>query len=158
MNKKLLLLVYLLCDIFAAILTWALFFIYRKYNVDPTLFSHFSESIFTDSNFFIGAVVYPFYWILLHIFAGAYVNFYRRSRLKELGITLLISFIGSLLFFFLFIMDDYVNTPNDYVKYFLFLFGLQFILTYLPRLIITTSTINKINSGKNLVQNAHHWQ
>ena len=45
-------------------------------------------------------------------------------------------------------MDDHVIVYNDYLLYFLILLGLQFFTTYIPRVSITTATINKIRSGK----------
>jgi exopolysaccharide biosynthesis polyprenyl glycosylphosphotransferase len=62
--------------------------------------------------------------------------------------TLLTVFFGTLLFFFVFILDDIVNSPFDYIKYFIILLFTQFFLTYIPRVLITTITINRINSGK----------
>ena len=147
MNKRRLPFLYSLFDVLAAIATWVLFFIYRKYNVDHTLFSHFAESIFDDPKFYMGIIFLPIYWLLLHTFVGYYKHVYRKSRLKELGTTLTITAIGVLLFFFVFILDDIVNCYVDYIKYFFFLFSAQFLLTYIPRLIITTSIIKKIQKG-----------
>ena len=148
MNKTRKLFFYILFDILSAVLTWILFFIYRKYNVDHSVLEHFTISIFHDSNFYVGIVALPAYWCFLHTFIGAYTYPFRKSRLRELEITILSTFFGTLIFFFAFILDDIVNHPFDYVKYFVILLFLQFFLTYIPRLLITTITINKINSGK----------
>jgi exopolysaccharide biosynthesis polyprenyl glycosylphosphotransferase len=148
MNKTRKLFFYVLFDILSAILTWIIFFIYRKYNVDHSVFEHFTASVFHDRVFFIGMFALPMYWGFLHTFIGAYTNPFRKSRLRELEITILTVFFGTLIFFFAFILDDIVNRPFDYVKYFIILLFLQFFLTYIPRLLITTTTINKINSGK----------
>ncbi|MCL2290777.1 MAG: sugar transferase [Bacteroidetes bacterium] len=148
MNKTRKLFFYVLFDILSAALTWTIFFIYRKYNVDRTLFEHFDVSILQDSKLYIGLVVLPLYWVFLHTFIGAYTNPFKKSRLRELEITLLTTFLGTLAFFFVFILDDIVNSPFDYIKYFFILLFLQFFLTYIPRLLITTITINRINSGK----------
>jgi len=148
MNKTRKLFYYILFDILSAALTWFVFFIYRKYNVDNTLFDHFTVSIFQDTKLYIGIIALPVYWVILHVFIGAYSNPFRKSRLRELEITLLTTFLGTLLFFFIFILDDIVNTPFDYIKYFVILIFLQFFLTYIPRVLLTTITINKINSGK----------
>jgi len=148
MNKLRKLFLYLLFDILAAVSTWIIFFIYRKYNVDHSVFEHLTQSIFNDSTFYIGILALPFYWCFLHTFIGIYTNPYRKSRLRELEITILTTFFGTLLFFFAFILDDIVNRPFDYVKYFMILLFLQFFLTYIPRLLITTYTINNIKSGK----------
>ena len=148
MNKTRKLFFYVLFDILSAVLTWFIFFIYRKYNVDHSVFEHSITSIFHDPKLYVGMIVLPIYWCFLHTFIGAYTNPYRKSRLRELEITLLTTFFGTLIFFFAFILDDIVNRPFDYVKYFVILLVLQFLLTYIPRLLITTITINKINSGK----------
>jgi len=148
MNKTRKLFFYILFDILSALFTWILFFIYRKYNVDHTVFENFITSILHDSKLYVGMVVLPVYWCLLHIFIGAYTHPFRKSRLRELEITLITVFFGTLIFFFAFILDDIVNRPFDYVKYFIILLFLQFFLTYIPRVLITTITINKINNGK----------
>ena len=148
MNKTRKIFFYILYDIIAAILTWVVFFIYRKYNIDISLYEHFKITILQDAKLYYGLFAIPVYWVLLHTFIGAYTNPYRKSRLHELEITILTTFIGTLIFFFIFILDDIVNSPFDYIKYFFIFFLLQFTLTYIPRLLITTITINNINSGK----------
>jgi len=148
MNKTRKLFFYVLFDILSAIFTWALFFIYRKYNVDHSVFENFTTSILHDSKLYLGIVALPVYWCLLHTFTGAYTNPFRKSRLRELELTIVTVFFGTLIFFFVFILDDIVNRPFDYVKYFIILLFLQFLLTYIPRVLITTITINKINNGK----------
>ena len=148
MNKKALTAGYIFCDSVAAILTWCTFFIYRKYHVDASLFSHFHEIVLNDSKFYIGLFAFPLYWLTLHAFTGYYQKIYTKSRLKEISQTILITLIGTLLFFFCFILDDIVNTPSDYITYYSTLFSLQFFLTYIPRLIITTNIVNKIHNGK----------
>jgi len=148
MNKTRKLFIYVLFDILSAILTWFIFFVYRKYNVDHNLFEHFSSLILHDPKLYMGMVLLPIYWCFLHTLIGAYNNPLRKSRLWELEITLLTTLFGTLIFFFIFILDDVVNAPSDYVKYFIILLFLQFIFTYIPRVLITTIAINKIKSGK----------
>jgi len=148
MNKVRKLFFYLLFDVLSTILTWVLFFIYRKYNVDNFVFEHFTTAILQDRMLYIGMLALPVYWCFLHAFTGAYTNPFRKSRLRELEVTIVTIFFGTLIFFFAFIFDDIVNHPFDYVKYFVILLFLQFFLTYIPRALNTTITINKINNGK----------
>jgi len=148
MNKTRKLFFYILFDILSAAVTWFIFFIYRKYNVDHTVFEHFKTAILQDTILYIGLFALPVFWLFLHAFTGAYTNPFRKSRLRELEITILTTFFGTLIFFFIFILDDIVNSPFDYIKYFVILLFLQFIFTYIPRVLITTTTINKINTGK----------
>ncbi|MCL2245549.1 MAG: sugar transferase [Lentimicrobiaceae bacterium] len=147
MNKARKLFFYVLFDIVSAIVTWILFFIYRKYHVDHTVFEHFTTSILHDPTLYLGIVAFPVYWCFLHTFIGVYSNPFRKSRLRELEITIVTVFFGTLIFFFAFILNDIVNRPFDFVKYFVILLFLQFFLTYIPRVLITTSTINSINNG-----------
>jgi exopolysaccharide biosynthesis polyprenyl glycosylphosphotransferase len=145
MNKSRKLFFYIFFDILSAICSWVIFFIYRNYNVDHTI----TAEIFHDSKFYIGIAAFPVYWCFLHTLIGAYTNPLRKSRLRELEITLLTTFFGILLFFFIFILGDpKIYSSFDYFKYFFILLFLQGILTYIPRVLITTITINKINSGK----------
>lgn len=147
-NKKVVIFLYLLFDILAALITWVCFFIFRKYNVDHSVLQNLDSTIFNDSKFYIGMGACTLYWIFLHAFFGCYNKIYHKSRLKELGNTLIVTLIGTLLFFFAFILDDVINDYSDYLTYFLVLLSLQFITTYVPRVCITTATINRIRSGK----------
>ena len=147
-NKHLLIGYHVVMDVLAAIVTWVIFFIYRKYNVDPHVFDHFSTAILQDNKFWLGIFLLPIYWILLHMFIGYYHNIYRKSRLKELGRTFFVSLFGVILFFFVFILDDIVNSPSDYIRYFLVLFFCQFILTYIPRVLMTTHINRMIHNGE----------
>lgn len=147
-KKKQISALYITFDIFAAIITWCCFFIFRKYHVDNSVLDNLQGTIFNDFKFYIGIVASPLYWVFLQAVSGAYNRVHHKSRLKELGSTLLITFIGTLIFFFAFILDDVINDYNDYLLYYAVLFGLQFTLTYIPKVCITTSTINKIRRGE----------
>ena len=148
MNKKRISALYILFDIFAAIATWCCFFVFRKYHVDANVLDNLQGTIFNDYKFYIGIVACPLYWVFLHATSGAYNKIYRKSRLKELGTTLLVTFLGTLIFFFAFILDDVINDYNDYLLYYVVLFTLQFTLSYLPKVCITTHTINRIRKGE----------
>ncbi len=148
MNKKGLTALYIGFDILASIITWILFYFYRKHIGEDLGLSGILQAISHDPKFFWGLLFCPLYWVFLHALAGCYNKIYRKSRLTELGTTIGITILGALLFFFAFILDDIVTTPQDYVKYMLFLFCWQFILTYIPRLCITTSINRKIHSGQ----------
>lgn len=139
---------YVLFDTLAAMLTWVGLYCYRKYVGESLSIQEVFQSVHLDRKFFEGLVLYPLYWLFFHAFFGYYNKVFGKSRLEELGTTLAITLFGSLVFFFIFILDDIVNTPNDYVKYLLFLFSAQFLLTYIPRLVITTHINRKIRRGE----------
>lgn len=147
MKKRRLTALYITFDVIAAILTWILLYIYRK-NVGENL--DFSQTIYSamhDAKFFWGILLCPIYWIVLHAFIGYYNKVTRKSRLNELAETFIVTLLGVLIFFFAFILDDIVTTPKDYIRYMLFLFTWQFLLTYIPRLIITTRINRQIHKG-----------
>ncbi|MCQ2276437.1 MAG: sugar transferase [Bacteroidales bacterium] len=148
MNKKRLTFLYILFDVLASIITWGCFYIYRKHIGEGLDFSAIGNAMAGDPKFFWGLLLCPIYWIILHAFIGYYNKIYRKSRLNELGTTLGITLFGALIFFFAFILDDIVTTPNDYVRYMLFLFAVQFLTTYIPRVIITTRINHKIHDGE----------
>jgi len=147
MNKKLQVAKYIVFDFLSALIAWGLFFIFRKITVDAQFKTHLSE-IFHDPNFFLGIIFIPLFWMFLYILMGTYRKIYRRSRLKELGQTILITFLGSIVIFFALILDDIIVSYKSYYILFMVLVGLHFLLTYIPRLIITTITNNKIHNRK----------
>lgn len=148
MNKKKLTALYLFFDTLAAICTWICLYFYRKHVGEGMSITDIFEIISFDPKFFWGLILCPVYWLFLHAFIGYYNKIYRKSRLNELVTTLGITLFGTLIFFFAFILDDIVTTPNDYLRYMSFLFIIQFLLTYIPRVIITSQINHKIHNGQ----------
>ena len=138
---------YVIWDWFASVVTWSIFFCFRK-TVEPVdVFADLSI-VFEDKNFWIGIIVIPLCWLLLYLMAGAYRNVYTKSRVRELGQTVLTTLIGAIVLFFAIILDDYSVNYKIYYKLFLVLYLLQFSLTYIGRLIITSTTARKIHNGE----------
>ena len=100
-----------------------------------------------DKNFWIGIIVIPICWLILYLMAGAYRNVYSKSRVRELGQTFITTLIGAIVLFFTLILDDYITNYKIYYTLFSILFLLQFSLTYIGRLVITTITARKIHNG-----------
>jgi FlaA1/EpsC-like NDP-sugar epimerase len=144
MNKSLQVAKYVFADLISSAIAWALFFIYRKYAVDPNVFAD-PHQIFSDPKLYLGLVIIPLFWLTLYIIIGTYRKIYRKSRLKELSQTLSITFIGVIFIFFSIILDDVVITYKSYFQSFVVLFFLHFLFTYAFRLILTTRTIRKIH-------------
>lgn len=144
MNKKLHRATYILADYFAAAVSWMLFFIYRKYLVNPDLFSR-PELVYNDPNLYLGILVIPLFWLILFVIAGSYRKIYRKSRIKEITQSFSTVFIGVVIIFFTLLLDDVVPSYRSYFESFLVLFGLQFVITSTLRLIITTRTVKKIH-------------
>ena len=144
MNRTKQLAKYLISDFLAAGASWTLFFIFRKVYIETKKFGYTIPVEF-DSSYFIGLVSLPLFWILLYYITGYYKELFRKSRLSELGQTIGTTFTGVLLIFFALILDDTIKTYTNYYLSFLVLFGLHFLLTYIPRLIFTTRSAHKIH-------------
>ena len=149
MNKKRLALVYFFVDWVASILAWVLFYFFRKAHED--LYINYWDRItnsFATPSFWLGVAIIPISWLILHAVSGAYEKVYMKSRLKELGQTFFITLLGVIILFFVVILDDEVASYKSYYQSFIALFSLQFLITYIPRVIITTSVISRIRSKK----------
>ena len=145
MNKRLQILKYIVSDYAAACIAWSLFYAYRKLYIEPATFGH-SVPLEFDNTFFGGLAILPLSWILIYYLTGTYKNIYRRSRLKELGQTLLLSGIGVIIIFFTLLLDDAVPSYKTYYKTIQALFTLHFTFTFLARLILTSITNHKIHN------------
>ena len=137
---------YLFSDFLAAASAWTLFFIFRKVIIESKYYGE--TNLILDNNFYLGIVIIPIFWLLSYYITGYYSEIYRKSRLKEIFQTFSISLFGVLIIFFKLILDDTIASYNDYYQSLLFLFLVHFLLTYIPRLFITSITIKKIHSKK----------
>lgn len=144
MNRKLQVARYVIADFLAAVFAWGLFFVYRKYSIDPNVFEY-PEVIYKDPNLIYGLIFIPIFWLCLYIMIGTYRRIFRKSRLKELGQTLQITFLGVIILFFALILDDTIVSYKNYYRSVLVLFSLHFIPTYTFRLILTSITAHKIH-------------
>ena len=146
MNKNLQTAKYVLSDLFASAVSWVFFFIFRKKSIDNGTFEDMN-SVFTDANLYAGLIFVPLMWLILYYLQGTYQNVYRKSRLKELGQTIMISICGVIIIFFTLLLDDKVSTYRNYYLSFCMLLALHFTITYIPRLIITSCAASKIHNN-----------
>ncbi len=146
MNEKLQTFKYIFFDWIASIFTWILFFIFRKLQENNFISIDFSN-ILKDKNFWLGILLIPVFWLVIYLFSGSYRKVFRKSRLKELGNTILEVFIGVTFLFFTILLDDNINNYISYYHSYIVLLTLQFTFTYGFRLIITSRTVNKIHKG-----------
>ncbi len=139
-------LVYVVGDYLAATITWYFVFLFRKIVIESY---RFDLSIpFHDNNFFEGIVLVPALWLFFHYITGTYTDLYKKSRLQELSKTFVVSFIGSIIIFFLLLLNDYVRKYSDYYLTFGFLLFIQFLFTAFERLTILYILKRNIYSGR----------
>lgn len=136
---------YVLSDFVTASAAWALFFILRKFLLnEPRQF----PELFTDNNFWLGILLIPAGWILLHAVFGTYNAFYTKSRLNELILSFFVTFIGSMILFFLFLLDDGIQDYTYYYEAFFLLWTLCFLFQFAGRLTLLNIAKKQIITGK----------
>ncbi|MBN1143105.1 MAG: sugar transferase [Bacteroidales bacterium] len=147
MNRKLQLSKYIISDLISAIVGWIAFFIHWKLSLgaipDAGALMHLP-----DRQFYNGLVLAPFFWPLIHYITGYYNDVFRKSRLFEFGQTFGNVLVGTLALYFLLGINKtevlyHLGTFSLFFSMFLF----QFVITYVPRLIITTITTHKVHNG-----------
>jgi exopolysaccharide biosynthesis polyprenyl glycosylphosphotransferase len=146
MNKSRQAIKYFLCDFFAAMLAWVLFFFYRKIYIEHEY--EWYEHLISNKRFYIGSVFIPVCWVIVYYMQGTYHNPFRRSRLNEFIQTLYTTMLGVLILFFVLLLDDNIQSYKNYYKSFGVLFSLQFMLTAIPRFLISSATNHKIQKRK----------
>ena len=83
MNKRLQVIKYIIVDFLAAAIAWCLFFIFRKYSLEPDMLEHINE-VLHDPNFYIGIAIVPMFWLIMYSIVGTYNSrkIYRKSRMR----------------------------------------------------------------------------
>ena len=143
MKNRFWVILFIISDWLIASLVWGLFFYFRKTWIEEKAFE-------VDQNFIIGSILVPLLWLLIYYLQGSYHEVRRMYRLKILNLTFFGSLIGTVLIFFILILDDTVSNYQMYYYSFGLLFSLQFLLSVLIRLILATvliSFLRKAGSG-----------
>ncbi|MBC8342646.1 MAG: sugar transferase [Bacteroidetes bacterium] len=143
MNRRRFTIQYLLSDVLGSGIAWTIFFIFRKLVVEPAKYGY-KVPIKFDENFYWALLIIPAYWIFIYWLNGAYKNIYRKSRLKEFASGFIITFVGTLIIFFILLLDDEVRNYKVYRITFSSLFVLQFFIVTVSRMTILTVIKNKI--------------
>ncbi len=136
---------YVIADYIFAALAWIVFLYYRKNLFEPQTVNAFTQSL-TQKDIFNFLFFVPLFWCILHTFSGAYFNPYRKSRIIEVYRTLIISILGTILFYFLIFIDDDHNDFHYFYKSFFIYFILQFGATSLGRFFVLNHIKSQINS------------
>lgn len=137
-------LVYKFADYLAAMLSWALFFLFRSRAEGIASF----QSVWADQNLWYGLALIPVGWILFYEVFDQYRDIYRLSRASTLARTLFLSFFGVIIFFFTLILDDVVVNYHTYYTSFVNLFLLHFFLTATSRMLLLTQASRRLRAGE----------
>lgn len=137
---------YVVADYFSALLSWVIFFYYRKIYIEKPFIGEVDFSF--NNRLIIGLAILPFCWLLFYYLTGHYRSPYYRSRLQELGQTFYTTLVGTTILFFVLFLDDFISSYKDYYLLYITFFSIHFVLTYIPRLIITSRMIRRLRSGR----------
>lgn len=146
MNRKWQLTKYLVFDFFSAVASWTVFHHIWQNALEKGFDPVVANQIHVPYR--LGLIVVPLFWLLLYYMSGYYRDVFRKSRLSELGQTVSITFLGTLL---LFIIMQFLPPGTGYRPYLSPFFSLMvyhFVFTYLPRAVITTMNTHRVHRGE----------
>ena len=127
---------YMMADLLSSELVWLCFLGFR-WMVYENWVESFDEVLVPAFSFWPPLIVYPLVCLVIYYLSGYYLRPFQKPIWREFIRTLISAAFISLLFFFIIIIDD---ESVDYTRYLTslgVLFGLQFVLSYIPRLTIT---------------------
>ncbi len=141
---------YVVGDLLATSLAWFVFNIIRYTQiVIPQGMTIPSFSAYYSINPVIqGQIFFPLMMMGLYYLSGYYNRPLFRSRLDELLTTISTAIIGSIIIFFLALVNDPIPDRASNIELVAILFALLFSIVYLVRLSITAYGLKKINRGK----------
>jgi len=136
---------YAVSDLIAAALAWALFFFIRRWMLDQPVTEN--GHLLFDSHFWMGIILIPLGWIMLYGLVGSYHSLYKKSRLYEFTSSFICSLLGSIVLFFVLLLDDVKNDYTYYYQAFLVLLAIHFTLTFCGRWILLNTVKRQLLKG-----------
>ena len=143
MNKRRQRIAYILTDFVTAALAWLLFNLLRFSEVARYDFGSLSDYLLFYQ-VLEGQILIPVFWLIIYFFSGYYNKPFGKSRIGELFSTFVTVVTGSVLIFFIVLLNDLPESFKVYYKLFFSLCGLQFFLTYTGRAFITHYALRKV--------------
>ena len=141
---------YVVGDLLATSLAWFVFNIIRYTQIVipqgmtiPSFYAYYSINPVIQGQIFFHLMMMGLYYL-----SGYYNRPLFRSRLDELLTTISTAIIGSIIIFFLALVNDPIPDRASNIELVAILFALLFSIVYLVRLSITAYGLKKINRGK----------
>ena len=147
MNKRRFRITYIGLDFLTASLTWLLFNLLRYSEV-----AQYEFGSLPDFLLFVqvvkGQIMVPLFWLVIYALSGYYNKPVGKSRIGELFSTFATVVIGSVIIFFIVVLNDLPPSFEIYYRFFFSLCAIQFALTYTVRFFLTKYAIRKSKSGE----------
>lgn len=141
MTQRVFTLILILLDFLSSSVAWGVFYFFRKVYLENTAFT-------INKEFYLGIIIIPICWIILHLLIGTYFSTLRIHRIKIFNLTFISALIGSVVVFFFFLLDDSVAGYQMYYKSFFAIFLLQFVLNLVLRFIAVSYLVKQVHKGK----------
>lgn len=129
-------LIYVFVDVISSLFIWGCFLIFRWLVYDGRVFS-IDTILIPMFNFYTPLIAYPIGCLIIYYLSGYYLRPLRKPYMREMLRTFISAMIISFGAFFIFVIDDPVTQYERYFMSLVVLFVLQFIGSYIPRLLIT---------------------
>lgn len=131
-------LIYMLVDLLSSMLIWGAFLIFRWLVYEGRVFS-VDTILIPMFDFYWPLVLYPIGCVCVYYLSGYYLRPLRKRYTRELRRTFISAMIISLGAFFLIVIDDPIGGGHyeRYLMSLVVLFLIQFVGSYLPRLLVT---------------------
>ena len=130
---------YILADIVSSELVWLCFLLFRWLVYEGRVWG-WENILIPAFDFRLPLLVYPLVCLFVYYLSGYYLRPFQKPLWREFLRTFISAIVIALLFFFVIIIDDKVISYQRYLLSLFVLFGLQFVLSYIPRLFITLLT------------------
>lgn len=141
MNPRKLTIFLIILDWLSSVLAWGTFFYLRKIKIENVDFT-------VSDSFYYGVIIIPLIWLLIYLLQGTYQDVRRLHRFKIVNLSFAGNFIGVLLIFFIFLIDDEIAGYNQYYSSIFLLFVTQLIFVLIPRFILVSFIVSKIHQRK----------
>jgi len=135
---------YLIADFVTATVVWLLLNILRFYELAQYVGYTSLASFLLSPTVIKGEVLIPLFLLAIYYMSGYYNQPFGKSRINELFNTFVTVSIGVIIVFFVVILNDLPQSFNVYYIIFTTYYVLQFFLTYVCRLLITTHALRKV--------------
>ena len=152
---------YIIADLISSELVWLCFLGFRWIVYDGRV-GLLQDVLVPAFSFWPPLLIYPLVCLIIYYLSGYYLRPLQKPLWREFLRTFFSAGIISIVFFFAIIIDDIAPDYSRYIVSLFVLFGLQFVLSYIPRLCITllsrrrgimrTRTIHSLDEAKALVR------
>jgi lipopolysaccharide/colanic/teichoic acid biosynthesis glycosyltransferase len=127
---------YVFADLISSELVWLCFLGFRWMVYDGRV-ELLDDVLIPAFDFWPPLLVYPIVCLMVYYLSGYYLRPFQKPLWREFLRTFVSAGVIALLFFFIIVIDDPTENYHRFLVSLGVLFGLQFVLSYIPRLTIT---------------------